>query len=56
MKKVIVWIVALLVLAGLGFGAWRYQKAHAAPDARHGARPVSRAVHRASASRDPSLR
>ena len=31
-KKVIVWIVALVVLAGLGFGAWRYQKAHAAPD------------------------
>ena len=31
-KKLIVWIVALLVLAGLGFGAWRYQKAHAAPD------------------------
>ena len=31
-KKVIVWIVALVVLAGAGFGAWRYQKAHAAPD------------------------
>ncbi len=31
-KKVIVWIVALVVLAGVGFGAWRYQKAHAAPD------------------------
>jgi HlyD family secretion protein len=31
-KKLIVWLVALVVLAGAGFGAWRYQKAHAAPD------------------------
>ena len=32
MKKGIVWFVVLLVLAGLGYAAWRYQKAHAAPD------------------------
>ena len=32
MKKGIVWLVVLLVLAGLGYAAWRYQKAHAAPD------------------------
>ena len=31
-KKVIVWIVALLAVAGIGYGAWRYQKAHAAPE------------------------
>ena len=32
MKKAIGWIVALVVLAGIGFAVWRYQKAHAAPD------------------------
>ena len=31
-KKLIGWIVALLVLAGLGFAAWRYQQAHGAPE------------------------
>jgi HlyD family secretion protein len=31
-KKVIGWIVAVAVLLGLGFGAWRYQQSHAAPD------------------------
>jgi HlyD family secretion protein len=32
MKKAIVWVVAALVLAGLGYGGWRYQKSHAAPE------------------------
>jgi len=32
MKKLVVWVVAVVLLAGTGFGAWRYQKAHAVPD------------------------
>jgi HlyD family secretion protein len=32
MKKLIPWLVVLLVLAGGGYGIWRYQKSHAAPE------------------------
>jgi HlyD family secretion protein len=32
MKKLIPWLVVLLVLAGGGYGAWRYEKSHAAPE------------------------
>jgi HlyD family secretion protein len=32
MNKIIGWIVAVAIFAGIGFAAWRYQKAHAAPD------------------------
>jgi HlyD family secretion protein len=32
MKKTIGWIVAVAIFASIGFAAWRYQKAHAAPD------------------------
>ncbi|MDB4941887.1 MAG: Macrolide-specific efflux protein MacA [Labilithrix sp.] len=31
-KKLIGWLVTLVVLGGIGFGIWRYQKSHAAPD------------------------
>lgn len=32
MKKYVGWIVTLLVLAGAGYGIWRWQKAHAVPE------------------------
>jgi len=31
-KKLIIWTLAVVVLAGGGYGGWRYQKSHAAPE------------------------
>src|SRR5689334_19458152 len=32
MKKLFPWILVVIAVAGIAFGAWRYQKAHATPD------------------------
>lgn len=32
MKKLFPWVLVVVAVAGIAFGAWRYQKAHAAPD------------------------
>lgn len=42
MKKWIPWIVLLLVLAGGGYGAWRWQKAHAKPEIEYKTAPVEK--------------
>jgi HlyD family secretion protein len=42
MKKLIPWLVVLVVLAGGGYGIWRYQKAHAAPELSWKTAPVEK--------------
>jgi HlyD family secretion protein len=42
MKKWIGWVVLFVVLSGAGFGAWRWQKAHAAPDIAYKTAPVEK--------------
>lgn len=32
MKKLFPWVLVVLAVAGIAFGAWKYQKAHATPD------------------------
>jgi HlyD family secretion protein len=41
-KKVIGWIVAVVVTAGIAFGAYRWQKAHAAPEIAWKTSPVEK--------------
>jgi HlyD family secretion protein len=41
-KKLIGWVLALLVTAGLAFGVWRWQKAHAAPEIAWKTSPVEK--------------
>lgn len=41
-KKLIGWLVALLVTAGIAFGVWRWQKAHAAPEIAWKTSPVEK--------------
>jgi len=42
MKKTIGWLVALVVVVAVGFGVWRYRKAHAAPAVTYKTAPVTR--------------
>jgi HlyD family secretion protein len=42
MKKLIPWLVVIVVLAGGGYGIWRWQKSHAAPELRWKTAPVEK--------------
>ncbi len=42
MKKLIPWLVVLVVLAGGGYGIWRWQKSHAAPELSWKTAPVEK--------------
>ena len=42
MKKLIPWVVVLVVLAGGGYGIWRWQKSHAAPELSWKTAPVEK--------------
>lgn len=42
MKKLIFWVLAAAVVAALGYGVWRYQKAHAAPEITWKTSPVEK--------------
>ena len=42
MKKTLVWLAVLLVLAGSGVGYWRYREAHKAPDVSYKTAPVEK--------------
>lgn len=41
-KKLIGWLLAALVTAGIAYGAWRYQKSHAAPEIAWKTSPVEK--------------
>ena len=42
MKKLIAWLVVLVVLAGAGYGIWRYQKARSVPELAWKTAPVEK--------------
>lgn len=55
MKKLIVWVIAVLVVAGVAYGIWRYQKAHAAPEIAWKTAPVEKRTILAKVSASGTL-
>jgi HlyD family secretion protein len=41
-KKYVRWVIALLALAGIAFGVWRWQTSHAAPEVTYRSAPVEK--------------